>query len=232
MAVTEEAIIRIREMIVSGQLSPGDRLPPEKELSKMLGVSRNSLREAVKALELIKVLDVRRGDGTYVTSLEPHLLLDAMGFVADMYGDQSLLEIFEVRRVLEPYITGRAVEQATDEQLIELRSIMNAVDESKDVAELVAHDIKFHRYISQIAGNAYLTSLLDGLSSATARARVWRGLVQERSISRTLDEHRAIVEAFDARDVEIARSWSKVHIGGVEAWLRTALAGVQGRPEQ
>ena len=232
MAVTEEAIIRIREMIVSGQLLPGDRLPPEKELSKMLGVSRNSLREAVKALELIKVLDVRRGDGTYVTSLEPHLLLDAMGFVADMHGDQSLLEIFEVRRVLEPYITGRAVEQATGEQLIELRSIMNAVDESKDVAELVAHDIKFHRYISQIAGNAYLTSLLDGLSSATARARVWRGLVQERSISRTLDEHRAIVEAFDARDVEIARSWSKVHIGGVEAWLRTALAGAQGRPEQ
>lgn len=232
MAVTEEAIIRIKEMIVSGQLSPGDRLPPEKELSEMLGVSRNSLREAVKALELIKVLDVRRGDGSYVTSLEPHLLLDAMGFVADMYGDQSLLEIFEVRRVLEPYITGRAVEQATDEQLIELRSIMNAVDASKDVEELVAHDIKFHRYIAQIAGNAYVTSLLDGLSSATARARVWRGLVQERSISRTLDEHRAIVEAFDARDVEIARSWSKVHIGGVEAWLRTAVAGVQGGPEQ
>ncbi|MES2866630.1 MAG: GntR family transcriptional regulator, partial [Actinomycetota bacterium] len=73
MAVTDEAIEKIKAMIVSGELSPGDRLPPEKELSERLGLSRNSMREAVKALEVIRVLDVRRGDGTYVTSLEPHL---------------------------------------------------------------------------------------------------------------------------------------------------------------
>lgn len=231
MAVTEEAIIRIKEMIVHGQLSAGDRLPPEKELSDMLGLSRNSLREAVKALEFINVLDVRRGDGTYVTSLEPHLLLAAMGFVVDLYSDQSLLEIFEVRGVLEPYVTGRAVEQATDEQVGELRRIMNATHQSNDVEQLVAQNIQFHRKIAQIAGNAYLTSLLDGLSSATARARVWRGLTQEQSIARTLDEHRSIVEAFEAKDVEMARSWSKVHIGGVEAWLRTTLSGAQGEPK-
>ena len=102
MAVTDEAILKIKEMIVSGELAPGDRLPPEKELSESLGLSRNSLREAVKALELIRVLDVRRGDGTYVTSLEPSLLLEALSFVADIHQDASVLELFEVRRILEP----------------------------------------------------------------------------------------------------------------------------------
>ena len=71
MAVTDEAILKIKEMIRSGDLKPGDRLPPEKELGEALGLSRSSLREAVKALEIIRVLDVRRGDGTYVTSLNP-----------------------------------------------------------------------------------------------------------------------------------------------------------------
>ena len=74
MAVTDEAIDKIKEMIVSGELGPGDRLPKESDLADRLGLSRNSLREAVKALSLIHVLDVRQGDGTYVTSLDPRLL--------------------------------------------------------------------------------------------------------------------------------------------------------------
>src|SRR5919201_994717 len=85
MAVTDEAIVRIKEMIVSGELRPGDRLPKESDLADRLGLSRNSLREAVKALSLIHVLDVRQGDGTYVTSLEPRLLLDAMTFVVEFH---------------------------------------------------------------------------------------------------------------------------------------------------
>ena len=102
MAVTDEAILKIKEMILTGELGPGDRLPPEKELSERLGLSRSSMREAVKALEVIRVLDVRRGDGTYVTSLEPRLLLEAMSFVVDLHDDSSILELFAVRRILEP----------------------------------------------------------------------------------------------------------------------------------
>src|SRR5262245_48960983 len=75
MAVTDEAIEKIKGMIVSGALRPGDRLPKESELAADLGLSRNSLREAVRALSLIRILDVRQGDGTYVTSLDPQLLL-------------------------------------------------------------------------------------------------------------------------------------------------------------
>ncbi|MDF2581206.1 MAG: FadR family transcriptional regulator, partial [Microbacterium sp.] len=80
MAVTDEAIEKIKDMIVRGELAPGSRLPPEKDLAERLGLSRSSMREAVKALEVIRVLDVRRGDGTYVTSLEPKLLLEAISF--------------------------------------------------------------------------------------------------------------------------------------------------------
>ncbi len=115
MAVTDEAIEKIKAMIVSGELGPGDRLPPEKELAERLGLSRNSMREAVKALEVIRVLDVRRGDGTYVTSLEPHLLLEAISFVVDMHDDDSLLELFAVRRMLESQATGLAATHGSDE---------------------------------------------------------------------------------------------------------------------
>ncbi len=222
MAVTDEAIRKIKTMIVAGELGPGDRLPPEKELSERLGLSRNSMREAVKALEVIRVLDVRRGDGTYVTSLEPHLLLEAMSFVVDMHDDASLLEIFAVRRILEVSATGTAAVRATDEEIAALEAEIAASVDLADVTELVEHDLRFHRMIVEAAGNAYLTSLLDSLSSQTVRARVWRGITEGGSVERTLSEHRAIADAIAAHDVELATALITVHISGIEHWLRTA----------
>ena len=90
MSVTSNAIESIRAMIRSGELSPGDRLPPEQELAERLGVSRGSLREAVRALSQINVLDVRRGDGTYVTSLAPSELLSGMVFAMELLQLQGL----------------------------------------------------------------------------------------------------------------------------------------------
>src|SRR5919206_844682 len=103
MAVTDEAIEKIKEMIVSGRLRPGDRLPREADLAAQLGLSRNSLREAVRALSLIRVLEVRQGDGTYVSSLAPDLLLgDPARFATPLLRGHTILELFEVRRLLEP----------------------------------------------------------------------------------------------------------------------------------
>ena len=84
MGVTTRAIDSIRAMISSGDLHPGDRLPPEQELADQLGVSRGSLREAVRALAQINVLDVRRGDGTFVTSLAPSELLSGLSFAMEL----------------------------------------------------------------------------------------------------------------------------------------------------
>lgn len=223
MAVTDEAILRIKEMILAGELAPGDRLPPEKELSERLGLSRSSLREAVKALEVIRVLDVRRGDGTYVTSLEPRLLLEAMSFVVDLHDDHSVLEIFAVRRILEPAAASLAARNADAAGLEHLRDIVTSVDDATDVEGLVAHDLEFHRSIAEATGNSYLASLIDSLSSHTVRARIWRGITQENAVERTLQEHHAILDAIASGDAELASSLTVVHVSGVEQWLRSAL---------
>jgi GntR family transcriptional repressor for pyruvate dehydrogenase complex len=226
VAVTDEAILKIKGMLLSGELRPGDRLPPEKELSENLGLSRSSLREAVKALDLIRVLDVRRGDGTYVTSLEPRLLLEAMSFVVDLHQDSSVLDIFEVRRILEPTATAMATRRAEPQDIDTLLDLLTEVDDHTTVEDLVAHDVKFHGFINALSGNAYLASLLESLSSSTLRARIWRGLTEENSVARTLSEHRAIVAAMASGDPDLARACSTVHISGVERWL--AQAGLPG----
>jgi GntR family transcriptional repressor for pyruvate dehydrogenase complex len=222
MAVTDVTILKIKEMILSGELKPGDRLPPEKELSEALGLSRNSLREAVKALEIIHVLDVRRGDGTYVTSLEPKLLLEAMTFVVDLHQDSSVLELFAVRRILEPAAAAIAATKCTHGDIEHLRSLLAQVDEYTSVDGLVSHDLVFHRVITELSGNSYLSDLLDSLSSSTLRARVWRGLTQDHAIAHTLSEHRAIVDALAIADGELVQALVTVHISGVEQWLRKA----------
>ncbi|GAB3603444.1 FadR/GntR family transcriptional regulator [Microbacterium aureliae] len=225
MALTDQAIERIKAMIVSGELKPGDRLPPEKELSERLGLSRNSLREAVKALEVIRVLSVRRGDGTYVTSLEPALLLEAISFMVDLHDDTSLLEVFQVRRVLESHATAAAARRRVAADLAELTAEVDGIAPTTDVEALVAHDLRFHARVAAISGNAYLASLLDSLSSATVRARVWRGVTEAGAVTRTLAEHRAIVEAIEDGDADLAAALATAHVAGVERWLRRA-AGI------
>jgi len=100
--LTEAAIQQVRDLIAVGQLAPGAKLPPEAELAEMLGTSRGTVREAVRALVTTRVLDVRRGDGTYVTSLRPELLLEGIGAAAELLQEGFTLELVEVRRILEP----------------------------------------------------------------------------------------------------------------------------------
>ncbi|MFC4561133.1 FadR/GntR family transcriptional regulator [Nocardiopsis mangrovi] len=223
MAVTDEAIQKLKQMINSGQLRPGDRLPREPELAAMLSLSRNSLREAVKALSLINVLDVRQGDGTYVTSLHPRLLVDAMAFVVDFHHDDSVLHFLEVRRILEPAATAMAATHMTDDAAAELTKVLDALPPDPSVEELVANDQEFHRRIVEGSGNPVLSSLVESLSSRTHRARIWRGVTQGSAVERTLAEHRAICQAIVQHQPEVARSWATVHIAGVEQWLRQSL---------
>ncbi len=223
VAVTDTAIDRIKDMILNGELAPGARLPKEADLAERLGLSRNSLREAVRALALINVLDVRQGDGTYVTSLEPRLLLDALSFVVDFHRDDTVLQFFEVRRILEPAATAKAAVNMTDAGIEELRKILDSLPENPTVEQLVANDLEFHQRIAEGSGNAVLCSLIESLSGPTTRARIWRGLTQSNAPSKTLDQHYAIYGAIAARQPEVAHSWATVHIADVESWLRQAL---------
>jgi GntR family transcriptional repressor for pyruvate dehydrogenase complex len=223
MAVTDEAIEKIKEMIVSGSLRPGQRLPREADLAAQLGLSRNSLREAVKALSLIRVLDVRQGDGTYVTSLEPSLLLDALSFVVDVHHDATVLEFFEVRRFLEPQAVALAASRIGEDEVAALREHLSRVSAGSTYEELVANDLEFHRRIAVASGNSVLCSLLESLAGPTMRGRIWRGLTQEGAWERTHAEHHAILDAIADRQPDVARAWAEVHVAGVEQWLRKAL---------
>jgi GntR family transcriptional repressor for pyruvate dehydrogenase complex len=224
MALTDEAIAQIRALIQSGQLQPGSRLPPEQQLAAELGLSRSSMREAVKALETARVLDVRRGDGTYVTSLAPNLLLEGLGFAIDLLQDHNLLEVMEVRRMLEPVATGAAAAHIDDAALSELRSILVQMHEARDDSEtLVQHDMAFHRTVIRANGNETLSTVLEGLSGQTLRARVWRGLLEGNAATRTLNEHQAIYDALVARDALLAHAAALLHINTSESWLRSVL---------
>ena len=143
-------------MLISGQLKAGDRLPPENELSDQLGLSRSSLREAVKALELIRVLDVRRGDGTYVTSLDPGLLTETVGFMVEIHQESSAAELIEVRRILEPGAAAHAAGRIDARAVAALRACLDSVPAGATAAELAAHDNTFHSHIARASGNPYL----------------------------------------------------------------------------
>ena len=221
MALTDEAIEQIRGLIRSGALPPGARLPPENELAVQLGLSRNSMREAVKALELVRVLDVRRGDGTYVTSLEPRLLLEGLGLAVELLQDDSILSVVEVRRLLEPAATGLAAERITDDGLGVLEARLDEMEAAgTDAERQVAADAAFHLDVFAATRNQTLLSVLDGLSSLTLRARIWRAVVEADAIRETLHEHRVIFSALAARDRPLAEAAALIHVNTSEAWLR------------
>lgn len=224
MALTDEAIARIRAMIQSGELPPGSRLPPENQLATQMGISRSGIREAVKVLESARVLDVRRGDGTYVTSLAPGLLLEGIGFAFELLQGDTLLEVMEIRRLLEPAATAAAAERITNEQLEELADLMQRMrDVAEDAEKLMHCDIAFHRTVILATGNETLTSLLDGLSGRTVRARIWRGLVLGNVAQNTIDEHEAIYLALKAGNQSLAQAAALIHVNTSESWLRTVL---------
>ena len=228
MGLSNEAIEKIKDMIVSGQLRPGDRLPPEQDLAAELGMSRNMLREAVRALSVINVLDVRHGDGTFVTTLSPSLLLDALTFIADFQHDDSVLNFIEVRKLLEPTATARAAAVILDEELAGLAELLETMQEDIAMEDLVLKDAEFHRRIVAAAGNPVLGSVLETMSRPQHRAGVWRRILEHGAFQQTHAEHLAILDALRRRDPEDAWAWTRVHISATEQWLRRRVAADSG----
>jgi GntR family transcriptional repressor for pyruvate dehydrogenase complex len=234
MGLADEAIERIRDLIRSGELAPGSRLPPEQKLAQQMGLSRNSMREAVKALQVVRVLDARPGDGTYVTSLAPRLLLEGLGAAIDLLQDDTLLDVMQIRLMLEPAATAAATSCITDQHLDELSTLLGKMRETADDAEsMIRYDMDFHRTIVAANGNESLTSVLDGLSGRTARARVWRGLIEANAAAVTQTEHQAIYDALAAGEPELARAAALLHVNTSAKWLQQVIrrpARTRARP--
>ncbi|MEU3954015.1 FCD domain-containing protein [Streptomyces achromogenes] len=223
--VTQRAVEEIKAMIAEGRLEPGQRLPTERDLAVQLGMSRSSTREAIRALTVMGVLDARHGSGIYVGTLEAGDLLETFGVVADLSRGPRLVELLQVRRILESAATALAAARITEEQLAAVEAHLAAMNATDDPEEILAHDLAFHREIASAAGNATMAAILDGLSSRTFRARVRRGHQEQDAIARTRREHAAIHRALAARDPEAARAAAAAHVGGVEEWLRGRVGG-------
>ena len=221
--LTEGAIDKIRERIVTGAWGPGARLPRESELAAELGLSRNSLREAVRALSQLRVLEVRQGDGTYVSSLEPALLLESTGFVSHLLLGKTELELYEVRRILEAAAASLATGRIDGPQKVELAQSFERMREAKSVEDLVEADVAFHAVIAKAAGNAVLASLLASLSTRTMRVRLWHGRTADGALDETREEHRRVYDAIMSGDPELARATATAHIASGESWLRAQL---------
>lgn len=225
VSVTQEAIEKIRELIVSGEWGPGTRLPREADLAAQLGLSRNSLREAVRALSLVNVLEVRQGDGTYVSSLEPDLLLgETTRFATHLLRGKTVLEVFEVRRLLEPAAAALAALRMDEAGREALRRELERMQAAGDrVEDLVEADAAFHDVIAGSTGNSVLRSLLESLSTRTVRARLWHGAVDRQALDTARAEHTRIFDAIVGGDPDLARSAAMLHIESNERWLREHL---------
>lgn len=221
--LTELAIDNLRGLIASGALRPGDRLPPEAELAAQLGASRNTVREAVRALVTARVLDVRRGDGTYVTSLRPELLLDGIAFAAEMLQADFSLELIAVRRILEGAATRMAARTIDDATLAALADRLDRMRSAETHEIMVQYDVEFHAIVAAASGNATLASMLGGISSQTIKARVWRGNVDQAVVARTIAQHEDILRALQTHDPALAEATAVVHVATTEAWIRSVV---------
>ena len=218
--LTDQAIVKIKDLIVNGEFGAGARLPKEAELAQRLGLSRNSLREAVRALTMVGVLEPRVGDGTYVTSLEPELLLTGMGFISDLLTGPTLLELHEVRRILEPVATGIAATRLTDDDFVALEVCLAEMDDAETTQAFIAADQEFHRVIVVASGNSTLASLIQNLSGGMLRARLWRSMTEQGAVQVTRQRHQDIFDALRAGDAERASAADLIHLAEGEQWLR------------
>lgn len=221
---TDVVVQSVRQMIIDGRLRPGDRLPVEKDLAAALGVSRNPLREGVRALSIMGVLETRQGDGTYVTKLDPSMLLAPMGFVVDLQRGSGTHHLHAVRRMLETEAAALAARQIDTEALTAAAELLQRNETELRLAEpnhetVIENDIAFHRIIATAAGNPVLAALIDALGGRTMRDRLRRSIAQPGADETAHREHLSILAALTSQDPDRARTRMAAHLFTVEDYL-------------
>ncbi|WP_171102090.1 FadR/GntR family transcriptional regulator [Ruegeria sp. HKCCD7255] len=216
----DQAINLVKELIQTGAVRPGDKLPNEAELATQLGVSRNSLREAVRAMQTMRILEARQGDGTYVSDLDPAMMMDVLRFAIDVSDAQSVVWFLELRRTLEMATTQEAAVRRTPAQLDELKALHDKVLTENDPSTLMALDGAFHDKIAEIGGNPVQAALLRVVSAPTVRARIWRQRLADHDFGGIRGEHQLVLDAIEHRDVEEARHAMWGHLSHVITWVR------------
>ena len=224
---TTAVIDSISQMLRDGRLSPGDRLPPESELTQELGISRTPLREGIQALVLLGVLETRQGDGTYVTDLRAESLFKPLMLASEIQARSNPLDILATRRVLEVEVAGLAALHRTDEGIAAAQRALDAAAEiiakgwPIDHERILDTDMAFHSALASMSGNGVMIGLLNSLGARTTRARLGREQSEEGVSQRTHAEHCAIFSAVVDGDVTRARAHMANHLFGVEEFARS-----------
>lgn len=208
---TEDVIARVSELIKASQLKAGDRLPPERELAKQLGVSRPSLRAGLRAMSSMGVLKSRQGAGTFVAGGPPMLDSEPLRLLAALHGF-SFNHMFETRSILEVGAAGLAAEHATGEQLATLADeIAEMYANLNDPQQYLVHDICFHRAVAAASNNPTLVTLVEMVSAVMYEQRR-ETIERAHDFSESLDLHQQVYRAIRARQPEDARAAMREHI--------------------
>lgn len=216
VSAVETALHGLRTLIADGSLQPGDRMPSEGELSERLGVSRGSIREAIRTLSALGVVETRRGAGTYVGELRAADMIHTLSLTVGLLPLESILELYELRRVLEAHAVALSAARCDDATLAGLGDLLDRLEVSEDVDEQSALDHEFHMGIARLCGNESLTSMVAVLRS---RSRAYPVLTPE--TKRVSDAgHRAILRALVSRDPVAASVAAAAHVAQSEVWLR------------
>jgi GntR family transcriptional repressor for pyruvate dehydrogenase complex len=227
--VTAEIVVQhVRALIERGELKPGDRLPPERELAVQLGVSRPSVRAGLRSLAAIGVLQTRHGAGTFITDGPPTLGSEPLSFLAALHGF-TRDEMFEARRALEVGVAGLAAERATAEHVAtmsdEVQGMYTALE---DPQAFLDYDLRFHRAVASAASNPVLGALIE-MVAALFFERRRETIERARNLRESADLHRKVYQAIRARDPEAARAAMDEHLRLAQAAQSTEESG-RGEP--
>lgn len=211
--------LALKEFITASDLRPGDPLPAESELGRQLGVSRNLVREAVKSLEAVGILETRRGSGVFVGTFSFDPLLEALPYGL-MIDTNDLTDLLEVRGALEDAMVPRAIAAQTPAQRTKLRGVLDAMRRRAEAGEPIhREDRAFHRTLFEEIGNRVLLRLIDIFWESFHRAAVHVDLGNDRPLA-TWQDHARIVEAFEKRDAEEMRRTLDQHYIGIRSLLK------------
>jgi GntR family transcriptional repressor for pyruvate dehydrogenase complex len=220
---------RLLEFLLSGDIDPGSKIPSERQLAEALGVGRSSVREAIKSLSLLGLLDVRQGDGTYLSRGGSDLLPQVIEWGL-LLGEKRIDDLLEARAEIETTVAGLAAARVDDAGVTELRRRFDAMrDAGDDVPAYVDADVAFHLHIAELSGNDVFVNLVTSLRSLL-RAWASRVLAHAGETQTSLDVHAAVVKAIADRDSAAARAAMRAHMDRAHRRLRDALAAHPATP--
>lgn len=227
--VANDAIEILKTMILKGQLVAHQRLPPERELAEMLGVSRPTLRESIRALIALNILESRHGEGTFVTSLDPGLLSEPIDFVLRLTPTQ-LRDLAEVRAIFEPATARLAAKRMNPEILERLGRIVEEFSENLETTDDfktgLCLDAEFHELIAKASGNAILITMASATAAMTRESRA-RTAQRRSDRVRACDELREIHRTLRKGDPDAAAEAMANHITHIAEVVQTLDADVE-----